>query len=85
MYDQQPKKGVLSMATLHENTLDFNKKMMVTYTGGKLSTDAGLVLVKEFLYSIGFEQLMDKELHFQDSPLLPTHPNKTILEQQIYQ
>ena len=60
------------MATLHENTLNFNKKMTVTNTGGNLSTDAGLVLVKEFLYSIGFEQLMEKELHFQDSRLLPT-------------
>jgi hypothetical protein len=38
MYDQQPKKGVLSMATLHENTLNFNKKMTVTNTGGNLST-----------------------------------------------
>jgi hypothetical protein len=55
MYDQQPKKGVLSMATLHENTLNFNKKMTVTNTGGNLSTDAGLILVKEFLHSIGFE------------------------------
>ena len=50
MYDQQPKKGVLSMATLHENTLKFNQKMTVTNTGGNLSTDAGLILVKEFLH-----------------------------------
>jgi hypothetical protein len=73
------------MATLHENTLNFNKKMTVTNTGGNLSTDAGLVLVKEFLYSIGFEQLMEKELLFQDSRLLPTHSNETILEQLIFQ
>jgi hypothetical protein len=73
------------MATLHENTLKFNQKMTVTNTGGNLSTDAGLVLVKEFLYSIGFEQLMEKELHFQDSRLLPTHSNETILEQLIFQ
>ena len=85
MYDQQPKKGVLSIATLHENTLNFNKKMTVTNTGGNLYKDAGLVLVKEFLYSIGFEQLMEKELHFQDSRFLPTHSNETILEQLIFQ
>ena len=53
----------------------FNQKMTVTNTGGNLSTDAGLVLVKEFLYSIGFEQLMEKDLHFQDSRLSPTHSN----------
>ena len=39
--------------------------MTVTNTGGNLSTDAGLVLVKEFLYSIGFEQLMEKEQPFK--------------------
>ncbi|SHG18984.1 Transposase DDE domain group 1, partial [Trichococcus flocculiformis] len=73
------------MATLHENTLKFNQKMTVTNTGGNLSTDAGLILVKEFLHSIGFEQLMEKELHFQDSRLSPTHSNETILEQLIFQ
>ena len=30
------------MATLHENTLNFNQKMTVTNTGGNLSTDAGV-------------------------------------------
>ena len=59
--------------------------MTVTNTGGNLSTDAGLVLIKEFLHSIGFEQLIEKELHFQDSRLSPTHSNETILEQLIFQ
>ena len=38
------------MATLHRNNLKFNTKMTVTNTGGNLSTDAGLVLAKEFLH-----------------------------------
>ena len=56
------------MATLHENTLKFNAKMTVTNTGGNLSTDAGLVLVKEFLHSIGFEQLMEGGTSFSRLP-----------------
>lgn len=55
------------MANLHENTLEFNAKMTVTNTGGNLSTGVGLILVKEFLHSIGFEQLMEAELHFKTS------------------
>ena len=43
--------------------------------------DASLTLVKEFICSIGFVQLMEKELHFQDTCLSPTHSNKSILEQ----
>ena len=73
------------MATLHENTLKFNAKMTVTNTGGNLSTDAGLVLVKEFLHSIGFEQLMEGTLDFPDDRLAPTHLNESILEQLIFQ
>ena len=34
------------MATLHENILKFNQKMTVTNTGGNLTTDADLNLVK---------------------------------------
>ena len=73
------------MATLHENNLKFNTKMTVTNTGGNLSTDAGLVLVKEFLHSIGFEQIMEDTLDFQDDRLAPTHLNESILEQLIFQ
>ena len=59
--------------------------MTVTNTGGNLSTDAGLVLVKEFLHSIGFEQIMEDTLDFQDDRLAPTHSNESILEQLIFQ
>ena len=73
------------MATLHENTLKYNQKMTVTNAGGNLSRDAGLALINEFLHPIGFEQLMEKELHFQDSRLSPTHSNETILELLFFQ
>ena len=67
------------MATLHENTLKFNQKMTVTNTGGNISTDAGLILDKEFIHSIGFEQYMEKEIHIQHSSLSTTHKKEKIL------
>ena len=36
------------MATLQEKRINFNPKLTVSNTGGNLSTDAGLILVKEF-------------------------------------
>ena len=99
-HTQRQKKRTLSVmvnvlpTTIERGSLNGNftrkhskiqSKMTVTNTGGNLSTDAGLILVKEFLHSIGFEQLMEKELHFQDSRLSPTHSNETILEQLIFQ
>lgn len=59
--------------------------MTVTNTGGNLTTDTGLILDKEFLHSIGFEQLMEQKLHFQDNRLSPSHSNESILEQLIFQ
>ena len=45
------------MATLHEKNVKFNSKMTVSNTGGNLSTDSGLILVKEFMDSLNFSDL----------------------------
>lgn len=42
------------MATLQEKYVKFNSKMVVSNTSGNLSSDAGLILVKEFMDSLGF-------------------------------
>lgn len=73
------------MATLQQNTLNFNPKMTVTNTGNKLTTDVRLVLVKEFLHSIGFGQLMKENLCFQDDRCYHRHSNQTLLEQLVFQ
>ena len=59
--------------------------MKATNNGGNLSTYAGVIVVKEFFHSIGFEQLMEKELHFQESHLSPTHSNESLLAQMLFQ
>ena len=45
------------MATLHEKKVQFNSKLTVSNTGGNLSTDSGLILVKEFMDSLNFSDL----------------------------
>ena len=54
------------MATLQEKRVNFNSKMTVSNTGGNLSTDTGLILVKEFMDSIGFTKLAKQLLTFNE-------------------
>ena len=42
------------MATLHENRLLFNSNVTVSHSGGNLSSDSGLILVKEFMDKFKF-------------------------------
>lgn len=43
------------MTTLHEKRIIFKPNLIVTNKGGQLSTDTGLLLVKEFMDSFGFQ------------------------------
>ena len=73
------------MATLQEKRVKFNSKLLLSNTGGKLSTDAGLVLVKEFMNSIGFIKLAKQLLTFNDERRYWTHDNVSMLEQLLFQ
>ena len=35
------------MISLHKNQVKFNSNIIISHTGGRLSSDSGLVLVKE--------------------------------------
>lgn len=58
---------------------------MVSDTGGNLSTDDGLILVKEFIDSIGFTKLANQFLHFKDERHYWVHDNSPLLEQMLFQ
>lgn len=73
------------MATLHEKKVKFNSKMMVSNTGGNLSTDSGLILVKEFMDPLNFSDLSKQHLEIEDKRLYQTHDNFSLMEQLIYQ
>ncbi|MEW3525106.1 transposase, partial [Enterococcus entomosocium] len=69
------------MATLQEKHVKFNSKMVVSNTGGNLSSDAGLILVKEFMNSLGFYSFAKQFLHFNEDRIYWTHDNISLLEQ----
>lgn len=52
------------MATLQEKRVNFNSKVTISNTGGNLSTDTGLILVKEFMSSMGLTNLAKRLLTF---------------------
>ena len=40
--------------------LKSNPKIEINFDGGKLSSDSGLFLMKEFLYQIGFMDILEE-------------------------
>ena len=73
------------MATLHENRLLFNSNVTVSHSGGNLSSDSGLILVKEFMDKFKFSRILRKNIQIQDDRLYHIHENESILEQIILQ
>ena len=73
------------MATLHENRLLFNSNVTVSHFGGNLSSDSGLILVKEFMDKFKFSRILRKNIQIQDDRLYHIHENESILEQIILQ
>lgn len=73
------------MITLHENQAKFNDNILVSHTGGHLSSDSGLVLVKEFMTAFQFSELAQNLLRIRDNRAYFTHDNVSILEQIIVQ
>lgn len=73
------------MSTLHEKKVQFNSKLTISNTGGNLSTNSGLVLVKEFMESLNFSDLSKQYLGIEDKRLYHIHDNFSLMEQLIYQ
>lgn len=73
------------MITLQEKKMQFNSKLTISNTGGNLSTDSGLILVKEFMESLSFSELSRRFLKIEDNRLYHTHNNLSLMKQLIYQ
>ncbi|CAI3260412.1 transposase [Enterococcus cecorum] len=73
------------MNTVHKIDALFNTNLSISHDGGCLSIDAGLILAKQFMHLLDFEQLSDQSLHFHDSRAYFTHSNISILEQVVLQ
>ena len=46
------------MSIVAETTLKCNSKLKIDFNGGNLSSDSGLLLVKEFVHRLGIESLV---------------------------
>ena len=58
--------------------------MKINFDGGDLSSDAGLLLIKEFVSKLGIDKLLSKSFKTSDSALFRRHTDKENLLQMIY-
>lgn len=73
------------MCSLSEKQLLCNKKFKLTFNGGELSSDGGLLMIKEFLSALGFENLIKDTFRTNDTATCREHKDHENLLQMIYQ
>ena len=72
------------MDILNTLTLKSNRQIKINFDGGDLSSDAGLLLIKEFAAKIGFTSLIKKKFKTNDKSVR-FHKDDENLMQMIYQ
>lgn len=68
------------------NTLSLksNRKIKINFLGRDLSSDTGLLLIKEFISKLGIDKLFDKAFKTNDPALFRYHTDQKNLLQMIY-
>ena len=68
------------------NTLSFesNRKIKINFDGDDLSSNVGLLLIKEFVSKLGIDKLFSQSFKTNDSALFRYHTDKENLLQMIY-
>ena len=72
------------MDILNTFTLNSNRQIKINFDGGDLSSDAGLLLIKEFAAKIGFPKLIKRKFKTNDKSVR-FHKDDENLMQMIYQ
>ena len=72
------------MSIVNTLSLESNRKIKINFDGGDLSSDAGLLLIKEFVSKLGIDKLFGQSFKTNDSALLRYHIDKEKLLQMIY-
>ena len=54
------------MSIVNTFSLQSNRQIKINFDGGDLSSDAGLLLIKEFAAKIGFTKLIEKKFKTND-------------------
>lgn len=73
------------MDILNTLSLESNRKIKINWNGGDLSSDGGLLLIKEFAAKIGLLKLVNKLFETNDSAAFRIHKDPDSLMQMIYQ
>ena len=73
------------MAILNTISLESNKQIKINFNGGDLSSDGGLLLIKEFASRIGLIKLIKKLFKTNDHTSCRKHTDPDNLMQMIYQ
>lgn len=73
------------MTILNDTILESNKYLKINFDGGDLSSDAGLLLIKEFACKLGFVKLLKSEFKTNDSASFRYHKDDENVWQVIYQ
>lgn len=72
------------MSMVTDISLECNRKIKINFNGGDLSSDSGLLLIKEFAYKLGFHKLVKTNFKTTDS-VERYHKDDENLCQMIYQ
>lgn len=73
------------MTSVKETSLQFNQKIKVSFSGGALSSDSGLLLYQEFDTKTGFSRLIEERLKIKDPVIHTRHTNAQAVVQKVYQ
>ena len=72
------------MSIVNTLALESNRQIKINFDGGDLSSDAVLLLIKEFISKLGIDTLLEKAFKTNDPALFRYHSDPKKLLQMIY-
>ena len=72
------------MSIVNTLPLESNRKIKINFNGGDLSSNAGLLLIKDFVSKLGIGKLFSKSFKTNNSALFHYHTDKENLLQMLY-
>ena len=70
---------------IHQNNFVSTKRLNFNFKGGDLTSDAGLLLIQEFMHHMKFPELLKQYFYLETDQAIRTHTNHDLCLQQIYQ
>lgn len=72
------------MSIVNTLALESNRQIKINFDGGDLSSDAGLLLIKEFVSNLGIDKFLGRNFKTNDSAAFRFHTDRDNLLQIIY-